>query len=132
MRASSISFPSTIGFVVTGTRAFLTARSWTDVTVQPKLPAAKTAQMVTVRDDGGSERDGIERRRHSLNVWADGPVTAEDLARDVADCARSVLHATDISITEVEDDTDTALVVGETTLTHYLVAFTLAVRATNL
>jgi len=132
VRASDITYPSTIGRVVTATRAFLTTRSWTDVTVQPKLPDVKTARMVTVRDDGGSDRDGVERRRHSLNVWADTPVDAENLARDVAAGARSVLKATNISILEVEDDTDTALTVDGKQLTHYLVAFTLAVRATNL
>lgn len=132
MRASDITYPSSIGRVVTATRAFLTTRSWTGVTVQAKLPDTKTARMVTVRDDGGSDRDGVERRRHSLNVWADTPVDAEALARDVAAGARSVLHATNISITEVEDDTDTALTVDGMPLTHYLVAFTLAVRATNL
>lgn len=132
MRASDITYPSTIGLVVTTLRTFLTGRTWTGVTVQPKLPSTKTARMVTVRDDGGSDRDGVERRRHSLNVWADDPVVAEDLARDVAAGVRSALRATNISVTEVEDDTDTALSVGGKTLTHYLVAFSLVVRATNL
>lgn len=132
MRASDITYPSTTGRVVTTIRTFLAERDWVGVTVQPKLPAKKTARMVTVRDDGGSDRDGVERRRHSLNVWADGPVTAENLARDVGAGARSTLHATNISIVEVEDATDEALTVAGKKLTHYLVAFTLVVRASKL
>lgn len=132
MRASEITFPSTIGLVVATERAWLLERGWSAVVVQPKLPATKVARMVTVRDDGGSDRDGVERRRHALNVWADGPVDAENLARDVAAGARARLHATDISILEVEDDADEVLTVGTKKLTHYLVACTIPVRAANL
>lgn len=88
--------------------------------------------MVTVRDDGGSDRDGVERRRHSLNVWADNPVDAENLARDVAAGLRAGLAATNIAVLEVEDETDDVLVVAGKNLTHYLVACTIPVRASNL
>ncbi|WP_353809077.1 hypothetical protein [Agromyces sp. SYSU T00194] len=132
MQASDITFPSTIGLIVTTLRTFLSARGWSSVTVQPKLPTVKTARMVTVRDDGGSDRNGIERRRHGLNVWGGNPVDAEGIARDVAAGVRSELHATNISILEVEDDADEVLTVGSSKLTHYFVAFTLPVRATNL
>lgn len=135
MRASDITFPSTVGPVVRAQRDWLASRGWAAakaVTVQPKLPATKTARMVTVRDDGGADQNGVERRRHSLNVWADDPVEAEKLARDVAAGCRFELHATNISVLEVEDDTDEVLTVGGKTLTHYLVACTLLVRAINL
>lgn len=133
MQAHDITYPSSIGTVVAAVRAYLTAKSWTGVTTQPKLPATKTARMVTVRDDGGPSANGVTRRRHGFNIWADSPVDAENLAIAVADCCRSSMKALEVSgPTEVTDSTDDVMVVDQKTLSHYFVSAVIAVRATNL
>lgn len=133
MQAHDITYPSTVGVVVTGTRAYLTGTGWTGVTVQPKLPATKTARMVTVRDDGGVGRNGLLARRHGFNIWADNPVDAENLAIAVTDCCRASFAALEVSSPlEVTDGTDDVMVVGGKTLTHYFVSAVINVRANNL
>lgn len=133
MQAHDITFPSSTGIVVRGIRAFLTAASWTSVTTQPKLPDTKTARMVTVRDDGGTPRNGISRRRHGFNIWADDPVDAENLAIAVADCCRASFAAVEVSDpVEVTDATDDAMTVSGKPLSHYFVSAVLVIRASNL
>lgn len=133
MQAHDITYPSSIGTVVQGVRAYLTGTGWTGVTTQPKLPIAKTARMVTVRDDGGTGRNGVLPRRHGFNIWADTPVDAENLAIAVADCCRASFAAREVtSPLEVTDADDDAMTVGGKTLTHYFVSAVLTVRASNL
>lgn len=131
MLAYDVTYPSTVGVVVAGVRTYL-GNTFGSVTVQPKLPDAKTARMVTVADDGGLPRDGVLRRRHRLNVWADDPVTAENLGISVADAMRSQLRMLEVAgPVEVTDDIDDVIVVGGKRLYHYLITGVLIVRASN-
>ncbi len=131
MLARDITFPSSLGTVVRAVRASLT--DFPGVVVHPKLPDDKVRLMVTVRDDGGTPRNGVSRRRHGFNVWADSPVEAEQLAIAVADACRSDLAALEVTDPiEVSDSTDDVLTVGGETLTHYFLSAVLLVRATNL
>lgn len=130
MQAHDITFPPSVGVTVRGVRAYLTATGWTGVTTQPKLPDTKTARMVTVRDDGGTPRNGVSRRRHGFNIWADSPVDAENLAIAVADCCRASFAALEVSDpVDVTDETDAAMRAG---MTHYFLSAVLLVRASNL
>ena len=130
-----ITFPSSVGTVVRGIRAFLTGTGWSGakaVTTQPRLPDAphRTARMVTVRDDGGTPRNGVSLRRHGFNIWADDPVEAETLAIDVADCCRSSFAAVEVSDPiDVTDEDDAAMRSG---MFHYFVSAVLVIRASNL
>lgn len=131
MLARDITFPSSLGTIVRAMRASLT--DFPGVVVRPKLPDDKTRLMVTVRDDGGTPRNGVSRRRHGFNVWADSPVEAERLAIAVADACRSDLAALEVTDPiEVSDATDDVLTVGDERLTHYFLSAILLVRATNL
>lgn len=136
MLAHDITYPSTLGVVVAGVRSFLTGNGWTGataVTTTPKLPDVKTARMVTVRDDGGTGRNGLSPRRHGFNVWADTPVGAENLAIAVANCCRASFTALEVSDpVEVTDSTDDVMVVGGKKLTHYFLSAVLLVRARDL
>lgn len=133
MQASDVTYPSSIGDVVRGLRAYITAREWEGVTIQPELPATKTARMVTVADDGGPARNGVLRRRHRINVWAGSPVDAENLGIVVADGMRSSLRMLEVvGPVKVTDDVDEAISVGGVQLSHYLVSGVLIVRARNL
>lgn len=130
MLARDITFPSSLGTVVRAVRASLTG--FPGVVVQPKLPDVKSRLMVTVRDDGGTPRNGVSRRRHGFNVWADDPVTAENLAIAVADACRTDLGALDVTDPiEVSDATDDVLTVGGNALTHYFLSAVILIRATN-
>ena len=132
MPAPDIVYPASTGPTVRATRAFLTAKGWTGVTVQPKLPTTMTARMVTVRDDGGTGRDGVSRRRHGFNIWANDPVTAQNLAIAVATGCRGALRATEVTDPiDVTDDTDERTLVAGKPLTHYFVSAVLVVRATH-
>lgn len=133
MQAHDITFPSSLGVIVRGTREYLTAAGWTGVTTQPKLPATKTARMVTVRDDGGTPRNGLSRRRHGFNIWANSPTDAENLAIAVADGCRASFAALEVSDpVEVTDDTDARTLVDDKPLTHYFLSAVLLIRASNL
>lgn len=133
MQAHDITYPSSLGTVVSGVRSYLTGVAITGVTTQPKLPDVKTARMVTVRDDGGTGRNGVMGRRHGFNIWADTPVTAENIAIAVADCCRASFAALEVtSPLEVTDEDDDVMVVGGKQLTHYFVSAVLRVRASNL
>lgn len=130
MLARDITFPSSLGTVVRAVRASLTG--FPGVAVHPKLPDDKVRLMVTVRDDGGTPRNGVSRRRHGFNVWADSPVEAEELAIAVADACRSELAALEVTDPiEVSDSTDDVLTVAGKTLTHYFLSAVLLIRATN-
>lgn len=132
MPAREVTYPASTGPVVRALRTFLTAGGWTGVTVQPKLPATKTARMVTVRDDGGTPRDGISRRRHGFNIWANDPVDAQNLAIAVANGCRSALTAVDVSDPiEITDDADEHTIVAGKPLAHYFVSAVLIIRASN-
>ena len=133
VQAADITFPSTLGTVVHAVRDYLTDAGWSGVTTQPELPDVKTARMVTVADDGGVARDGVQRRRHRFNIWANTPVDAENLGIAVADAARSRLRMREVvGPVKVTDDTDDVITVNGSTLTHYLVTGVLIVRARNL
>lgn len=133
MQAHDITFPSSLGGVVRGVRDYLTGTAWAGVTTQPKLPTTKTARMVTVRDDGGTPRNGLSRRRHGFNIWANTPVDAENLAIAVADCCRASFMALEVSDpVDVTDDTDAKTLVDGKPLTHYFLSAVLLIRASNL
>lgn len=133
MQAHDITFPSSLGVVVRGIRDYLTGTGWTGVTTRPKLDETKTARMVTVRDDGGTPRNGVSRRRHGFNVWVNDPVDAEKLAIAVTDCCRASFAALEVSDpVDVTDDTDSRTLVDGKPLTHYFVSAVLLIRASNL
>jgi len=134
-----IIFPSTTGplcaVLRTGLTASLLAYS-SGVTVQPKLPATKTARMVTVRDDSGPD-DGVQtRRRYGFNVWADSSVDAENLAllcmailRGCAD--GQPITATDSFSGPYEIQTDAPYSVGGKDLTNYFFSARISARGSN-
>ncbi|KTS90674.1 hypothetical protein NS183_07765 [Microbacterium testaceum] len=128
MQANDITYPPTVGPIVHGLRDHLDG-----VTVTPKRTVNPTELMVTVRDDGGTGRDGVSRRRHGFNVWANTPVGAQNLAVSVADYCRSVLRAVEVSDPiDVTDETDETTLVGGKSLTHYFLSAVIPVRALNL
>lgn len=132
MQAHDISYPPTVGPVVQGMRAYLANAGWSGVTTTPKRGTAPTARMVTVRDDGGKPRDGISRRRHGFNIWANTPTDAQDLAAAVADGCRKVFRATEVTDPiDVTDETDERTVVAGKSLTHYFLSAVITVRASN-
>lgn len=124
-----ILFPIVTGEVVAGLKSGLAARPETycsNVLVQPKLPDAKQARMVTVRADGGPQEDMIQRHGYGFNVWAESSVNAEKIARmcmgilpTLADGTPIVRVANLSGPFEVIDDGTDLLVVGSTTLSHY-------------
>lgn len=134
-------FPITDGVIVTTLRTALTAK-WgaTGLTVGTKLPATKTRRMVTVRDDSGTATGRTQPRRQGINVWADDPVNALDMALDVIHFAEELLPGaklagvTIISATsgfvgpqEVSDEVP--YIVDGKNLTHYYVAFVATTKA---
>lgn len=132
MQANDITYPATVGPIVHGMRGYL-APEWSGVTVTPKRTGQPTAQMVTVRDDGGTGRDGVSRRRHGFNIWANTPVDAQNLAIDVVNGCRKVFRALEVTDpVDVTDDTDTRTLVDGKPLTHLFVSAVIPVRALNL
>lgn len=133
MQANDITYPATVGPFVFGMRAYLSGAGWSGVTVTPKRGTAASARMVTVRDDGGTGRDGVSRRRHGFNIWANDAVTAQDLAIAVANGCRQAFDAVEVSDpVDVTDDTDTRTLVDGKPLTHYFLSTVTPVRARNL
>lgn len=126
-------FPSLVGTVVRGLRAGLAG-----VLVQPKLPATKAAQMVTVRDDSGPD-DGVQsRRRVGVNVWADSPTRAEDLALLAMAVLRKLPNGMPITAVdqmsgpfEIFDEGTDLYSVGGKMLTHYYFTGRVSVRGTG-
>lgn len=132
MQANDITYPPTVGPIVHGMRDHL-APDWSGVTVTPKRTGEATARMVTVRDDGGTGRDGVSRRRHGFNIWANSPVDAQNLAVAVANGCRKAFRALEVSDpVDVTDDTDERTLVSGKPLTHYFLSAVIPVRALNL
>lgn len=136
-------YPISDGLIVTTLRTELTAL-WTAVglSVGTKLPATKTRRMVTVRDDSGAAEGRVQSRRQGVNVWADDPIDALNMALDVVHIAESVLPgeklagsvaiaATSGFVGPQEVDDDVPYVVGTKNLTHYFVSFIADVKAFN-
>lgn len=133
MQANDITYPPTVGPIVHGMRSYLPVAGWAGVTVTPKRGANPTARMVTVRDDGGTGRDGVSRRRHGFNIWANTPTDAQDIAIAVADACRAMFSALEVSDpVDVTDDTDERTLVAGKPLTHYFLSAVITVRAQNL
>ncbi len=133
MQANDITYPATVGPIVFGLRTYIAGAGWSGVTVTPKRGTAATARMVTVRDDGGTGRDGVSRRRHGFNVWANTPTDAQDLAIAVTNGCRQAFRALEVSDpVDVTDDTDTRTLVDGKPLTHYFLSAVIPVRAQNL
>lgn len=133
MQATDITYPATVGPIVHSMRAYLIEAGWTGVTTTPKRGGNPTARMVTVRDDGGTPRDGVSRRRHGFNIWANSPVDAQNLAVAVANGCRSALRAVEVTDPiDVSDDTDDRTLVAGKALTHYFLSAVIPVRALNL
>lgn len=138
-----VEFPSTMGLVVAGFKSALAASSrpyTSSVKVQPKLPDAdkRTQRMVTVRDDSGPDDQTQSRRRQGVNVWAESPVYAENLALFLMAAARSFPNGKPITLVdqmsgpyEVTDDATDLLTVGTKTLSHYFFSFRLTARGTD-
>jgi len=134
-----IIFPSTTGVLCSVLRAGLTASAVAHaigVTVQPKLPATKTARMVTVRDDSGPDDGSQTRRRYGFNVWADTPVDAENLALLCMAILRDCADGQPITVTDsfsgpFDVPTETPHNVGGKNLTNYFFACRITARGTN-
>lgn len=137
MFRAAIRFPITDGAIVSVLRAGLVAR-WgsSGLVVQGKLPDAKVRRMVTVRNDSGPQEERISRRRYGVNVWADDPVDAENMALDVLAILQTM--ATGFPIVsadsfsgpfEVSDDPQ--MTVANKNLTHFYCAFRASVKAST-
>jgi hypothetical protein len=126
-------FPSVVGVVVRGLRAGLPG-----VLVQPKLPAVKTARMVTIRDDSGPDDGTQSRRRIGVNVWADSPSGAEDLALLAMAVLRKLPDGKPVTAVDqlsgpfeiFDEGTDVYTVSGKT-LIHYYFTGRVSVRGTG-
>lgn len=138
-------FPISDGVIVTTLRAALVAK-WTatGLTVGTKLPTTtKTRRMVTVRDDSGTAVGRVQPRRQGINVWADDPVDALNIALDVIHIAESALPGVKLAgqvviagtsgfVGPQEVDDDVPYVVGNKNLTHYFVSFIADVKASQV
>jgi hypothetical protein len=135
-------FPIATGPVVAGLKAFLAGRGEayaSNVSCGTKLPATKTARMVTVRDDGGPTESVLGRRQLGFNVWAETSVNAELLALLLMAGVRRLPDGDPITAVddmsgpfEITDEQTDLLVVGTTTLTHYFFTARVTVRAADL
>lgn len=136
----NVLMPATTGKLCAIVRAGLTASPAaysSGVSVAPKLPATKTARMVTVRDDSGPD-DGVQtRRRYGFNVWAATSLDAENLALLVMAIVRGCADGKPITLVDqmagpyIVDD-DPAYVVGSANLTHYFFTCRVSARGTDL
>lgn len=126
-----IRFPISDGIVVAGLRAILSG--WSPISVTGKLPATKVRRMVTVRNDSGPQ-DGVQsRRRYGVNVWADSPVEAENIALDAMAGLRILPDGAPITRTSnftgpFEIDDEVPMSVGGKTLTHFYFTLQVSVR----
>lgn len=136
MFIASVRFPGTDGVLVSALRAGLVARSWAGVTVSQKLPATKTARMVTVRNDGGLQDRSTQNRAYGINVWADSSVDAENIALDCMADLRVLPTGSPFAATgefsgPYEVPEDVPFVVGGKNLAHYYFSFVATVRAVS-
>jgi hypothetical protein len=132
-------FPVTDGILVSGLRAGLAAAALSyssGVYVARKLPDARTARMVTVRNDSGPEDATQSRRRYGFNVWADDSVDAEKLALLAMAVLRKLPDGQPITAVdslsgpfEIEDDPQQ--VVGGKNLTHFYFTARVSVRGSS-
>lgn len=134
-------FPSTIGTVVSKIREGL-AESGSEyapgVKVQPKLPPQpqRVQRMITVRDDSGPDDGTQTRRRYGINVWAESPVAAEQLALLTMAVCRNMADGQPITLVDqvsgpIEIDETTPLLAGTVLLFHYYFTFRLTARGAN-
>lgn len=143
-------FPSSDGKIVLALRTGLIARSWSaSISVSRKLPATKTREMVTVRNDSGPQELSRSTRRYGVNVWADNglpasgtqaepSVRAEALALDAMSVLQTIADGAPIASVEnfsgpyeIDDDVPytVAITGGVKNLAHYYFTFTCTVRA---
>jgi len=133
-------YPISDGVIVSTLRSELAADWATGLTVGTEFPTNKTRRMVTVRDDSGAAVGRVQPRRQGVNIWADSPVDALNLALDVMHIAESVLPGTKLAGVTIiagtsgfvgpqKVDDDIPYVVGNKTLTHYFVSFIAATKA---
>lgn len=136
-------FPISDGAIVTTLRSALTAK-WTatGLTVGTALPVPKTRRMVTVRDDSGSASGRTQPRRQGINIWADDPIDALNMALDVVHIAEALLPGVKVAGVTVitatsgfvgpqQVDDDTPYTVGSKNLTHYFVSFVATIKAAS-
>lgn len=135
-------FPIVTGPLVSVGRAGLIVRGWSPVTVRARKPVGTTAdpltrRMVTIRDDGGSSSGRTQARRLGVNVWADDPVDAENMALDLVSIFQAapngvVVAATSEFVGPYEVPEDVPLVVGGKNLTHFYFSFRAVVKAAGV
>lgn len=105
------------------------------LTVTRKRPEAMTRRVVTVRDDSGTTVGRVQPRRQGVNVWADDPVDAIQIALDVLSIAEkdlpngTLISGTHDFVGPYEIDDDTTIEVDGKILTHYFVSFVADVKA---
>jgi hypothetical protein len=128
-------FPISDGVITAALRSGLETTWGTGLTVSRQLPAVKTRRMVTVRDDSGTATGRTQPRRQGVNVWADDPVDAINIALDAMHICQtdlptgSIVSATSEFSGPYEIDEDVPFVVGQKNLTHYYFIFTATVKA---
>ena len=134
-------FPITDGTIIGTIRTKLIAKwSATGLSTGTKLPAIKTRRMVILRDDSGTAVGRTQPKRQGVNIWADDPIDALNMALDVLHIAEKDLPGVKLSGVTIisatsgffgpEEITDEPqYVVASKNLTHYYVAFTATAKA---
>lgn len=132
---SDIRFPISDGVIVAALKAGLAVKWGAGLSGGTKLPGTKTRRMFTVRDDSGPQEGRLSRRRQGVNIWADSPVDALNMALDAMSICRllpgGIITATDSFSGPVEISEDTPYVVGGKDLTHYFFAFRASVKGSK-
>lgn len=133
----AIEFPISDGAVVEALLTGLTADGWgTGLSGGTVTPDTKTRRMFTVRDDSGPQDGRNSRRRQGVNVWADDPVDALNMALDAMKHCRALPNGDPITATDTftgpfEVPTSTPHVVGGKELTNFYFTFRLSVKGSK-
>lgn len=139
--------PKTTGVVVAALKAGYAASGAayaSTVTVGGKLPAERTARMVSVRDDSGPDDGVLTRRRYGVNVYAAqrtvaGKVVETD-AEDLALLSMAIIRklpgvgsvkATDAFYGPTEMFDDPPMTVGNANLNHFYFTFRLTAKGVD-
>lgn len=139
--------PKTTGEIVAALKAAYAASSLpftSGVSVGGKLPATRTARMVSIRDDSGPDDGVLTRRRQGVNVYAaqrvvSGKVVetdAEDLALFTMAVLRKLpgvgsIKATDTFSGPFEISDDPPMTVGNLNLNHFYFTFRLTAKGAD-
>lgn len=134
MWIADVRFPIVTGPIVTFLRSELAA--WATLTVQARRPATMPKRLVTVRDDGGPDDGTKMSTRLGINVWADDPNDAENLARDAMRALRTLPGTGSFKATSgfsgpSEVDDEPAFTFDGETLTHFFFSLSAVVKGTT-